>query len=210
MGIPRGPSRSIGRCWKSGRKVLGEEHPDTARASTAWLALYKSKAEYAKAEPLYRQGPLEINKKAFGERHPSTAASLNNLALLYDSMGDLAKAEPLYRQVLEIRGKVLGENHPRTGTSLNNLALLYKSMGDYAKAEPLYRGPGDRTKVLGNKHPRHRTEPQQPGFAVRLDGGLREGRAALRTRWKSTGKSWETSTRTRPTASTAWLTCTPQ
>jgi tetratricopeptide (TPR) repeat protein len=103
------------------RRVLGEQHPDTATSLHNLAGLYYLMGDYAKAEPLYRQA-LEINKKVLGENHPSTATGLHSLGLLYKSMGDYAKAEARYRQALEIRKKVLGENHPETATSLNNLA----------------------------------------------------------------------------------------
>lgn len=61
-------------------------------------------ADYAKAEPLYRQA-LEIRKKVLGENHPDTAGSLHNLAFLYESLGSYAKAGPLCREALQIYEK---------------------------------------------------------------------------------------------------------
>ncbi len=114
---------------------------------------FESMAQYAQAEPLYRQA-LDIRKKLLGEKHPAYATSLNNLAVLYKSMGDLTKAEPLFLQALEIHRDVFGEEHPDFATSLNNLAVIHRAMGDLTKAEPLYlRALDIRKKVLGEKHP---------------------------------------------------------
>jgi tetratricopeptide (TPR) repeat protein len=135
------------------RKVLGDEHPDTATRLNNLGCLYSSMADYAKAEPLYRQS-LEIYRKVLGDEHPDTATSLNNLGYLYSTMADYAKAESLYRQSLEIRMKVLDEEHPDTAVSLSNLGHLYSAMADYAQAEPLYRQSLEIfSKVLGEEHP---------------------------------------------------------
>jgi CHAT domain-containing protein/tetratricopeptide (TPR) repeat protein len=135
------------------RRVLGEQHPDTATSVNNLAFLYQSMGDYAKAEPLYRQA-LEIEKKVLGENHESTARTLTNLAGLYFDQGDYAKAEPLFRKAVEITKKVLGENHPRSATTLGGLAVLYHSMADYAKAEALYRRVLEiRRKLLGENHP---------------------------------------------------------
>jgi CHAT domain-containing protein/tetratricopeptide (TPR) repeat protein len=139
------------------RRLLGDQHPDTATSLGNLALMYESLGDYAKAEPLYRQAP-EIDKRALGETHPKYATDLNNLALLYEALGDYTKAEPLLLQALEINKKVLGENHRETATNLNNLAALYKSLGDYAKAEPLLRQALEITKkVLGEKQPEYAT-----------------------------------------------------
>ena len=88
------------------RKVLGENHRDTATSLNNLAELYVAKGDYAKAEPLFRQ-VLDIHQKVLGENHPRTATSLNNLAGLYRSLGDDAKAEPLSRQVLESSQRLL-------------------------------------------------------------------------------------------------------
>jgi tetratricopeptide (TPR) repeat protein len=109
--------------------------------------------DYAKAEPLLRQG-LEIKKKVLGPEHPDTATSLYTLATLYYLIGDYSKAEPLFQQALGVMKKVLGPENPDTVACLNNLAGLYLQTADYAKAEPLLRqGLEIMKKVLGPEHP---------------------------------------------------------
>jgi len=143
----------IERALEMYKKVLGEEHLDTATSVNNLAGLYASQGRYAEAEPLYEQA-LEIRRKVLGEEHPDTATSVNNLAGLYASQGRYAEAEPLYEQALEIRRKVLGEEHPDTVGSVNNLAGLYERQGRYAEAEPLYaQGLAIRRKVLGEEHP---------------------------------------------------------
>ena len=64
------------------QKVLGPEHPDTARSLNNLAALYLAMGEYAKAEPFFQEA-LRIRQKVLGPEHPDTARSLNNLAKLY-------------------------------------------------------------------------------------------------------------------------------
>jgi len=141
------------KALKIRKKILGEEHPDTAQSYNNLAELYRNMGKYQKAEPLYLKA-LKIREKVLGEEHPDTASSYNNLAGLYKSIGDYQKAEPLYLKALEIREKVLGEEHPDTASSYNNLALLYDNMGEYQKAEPFYLKASEIwKKVLGEEHP---------------------------------------------------------
>jgi CHAT domain-containing protein len=118
-------------------KVLGPDHPDTAKGLNNLAGLYDSMGDYSKAEPLYQRA-LTIREKALGPDHPSTANSLNNLAGLYRAVGDYFKAEPLYKSSLAICEKALGPEHPHTATSLNNLASLMAASGNYALAHNLF------------------------------------------------------------------------
>ncbi|MCA9125281.1 MAG: CHAT domain-containing protein, partial [Planctomycetales bacterium] len=113
------------------------KHPDYANSLSNLGLLYDNMADYARAEPLYRQS-LEIRKEVLGEKHPDYAGGLNNLALLYYHMDDFASAEPLYRQSLEILKPVFGEMHPNYSKAHYSLAYLYHRTGDYERAEQFY------------------------------------------------------------------------
>ena len=135
------------------KRILGENHPDTATSLNNLAALYDGQGRYSEAELLYIQA-LEIRKSFLGENHPDTAISLNNLAALYDYQGSFEEAEALYIQALKISKKVLGENHPHYVLSLNNLALLYHFQGRYEEAEALYiQALKICEQVLGENHP---------------------------------------------------------
>ena len=69
------------------RKVLGEEHPDTARAYNDLAVNLEDQRRHADAERLFQKA-LEIFRKVVGEDHPDTAAAYANLAItLYASAG---------------------------------------------------------------------------------------------------------------------------
>jgi CHAT domain-containing protein/Tfp pilus assembly protein PilF len=135
------------------KKVLGDNHPDTATSLNNLAELYRVQGRYSEAEPLYKQA-LAIIKQQLGDNHPSTATSLNNLAFLYQSQGRYSEAEPLYKQALAISKQQLGDNHPLTVAILNSLAALYYSQGRYSEAEPLYQQALTiRKQQLGDNHP---------------------------------------------------------
>jgi tetratricopeptide (TPR) repeat protein len=135
------------------RKVLGEEHPDTARSYNNVAYTLKAQGRYREAEEGFKKA-LAICRKVLGEEHPDTANGYNNVAFNLDARGRHKEAEEGFRKALAIRRKVLGEEHSQTAQSYNNLAANLKLQGQYAqaaegyqKALSLYR------KVLGEEHP---------------------------------------------------------
>jgi tetratricopeptide (TPR) repeat protein len=100
--------------------------------------LFRAKARYSEAEPLYRRALANV-EQSLGTDHPHLATTLNNLALLLKDTNRLGEAEPLYRRALAIREASLGPDHPDVAQSLSNLALLLQDTKRPAEAEPLYR-----------------------------------------------------------------------
>lgn len=70
------------------KKVLGEEHPYTARSLNNMGALLQVMGDLEGARPYYAQA-LTIFKKVLGEKHPDTVICLNNMDLLLKEMGEL-------------------------------------------------------------------------------------------------------------------------
>jgi CHAT domain-containing protein/Tfp pilus assembly protein PilF len=157
------------------RKVLGEEHPDTA-ASYSWVAsCLDAQGQHGKALPLYEKA-LSICRKELGEEHPSTTASYNNVASCLNSQGQHDKALPLYEKALTIRRKVLGEEDPSTAISYNNVASCLNAQAQHGKALPLYeKALSIFRKVLGEEH-RH-TANSYNNVASCLDDVGQHGKA---------------------------------
>ncbi len=134
-------------------------HYQLETEQAAWLLnqmaiyLYRAKADYTIAEPLYERS-LRIYEKVLGEDDPNVATSLNNLAVLYHVQGKYEQAEPLYERSLAIDEKALGKDHPDLAIDLNNLASLYQAQGKYEQAEPLFeRSLAFCEYALGKDHP---------------------------------------------------------
>jgi tetratricopeptide (TPR) repeat protein len=135
------------------RKVLGEEHPDTATSYSKVAANLYAQGKYAEAAQGSRKA-LDIRRKVLGEEHPSTATCYNNLALSLKAQGKYAEAAEFYLKALDVTRKVLGEEHPDTANSYNNLAANLHAQGKYAEAAQGSRKALDiRRKVLGEEHP---------------------------------------------------------
>ena len=134
------------------KKVLGEDHPNTATSYNNLAACLEEQSKHVEALTLYRQA-LKINQKALSEGHAGMATSYGNVAHCLDNQGKYNEAVVLHQMALAIRQKALGEGHPDTATSYNNLAACLDHLGRYAEALPLYRlALPIRQKVLGEGH----------------------------------------------------------
>jgi tetratricopeptide (TPR) repeat protein len=97
--------------------------------------LYQAQAQFAKAEPLFREA-LEKTRKRHGEAAAPTAAALASLGLNLLQQKKYADAEPVLRECLANREKQDPDSWPTFNTkSLLGGALL--SQKKYAVAEPL-------------------------------------------------------------------------
>jgi CHAT domain-containing protein/tetratricopeptide (TPR) repeat protein len=135
------------------RKVLGEEHPDTAMSYNNVGLNLQAQGQYAAAAEVYQKA-LDIQRKVLGEEHPDTARSYNNVATNLQAQGQYAAAAEGYQKALAIRRKVLGEEHPDTAQSYNGVAYNLKAQGKYAAAAEGYqKALAIRRKVLGEEHP---------------------------------------------------------
>ena len=134
-------------------RVLGPNHPATARSLNNLGFLLQAQGDLAGARPYYERA-LAIRERVLGPDHPDTAQSLNNLGFLLQAQGDLAGARPYLERALAISERVLGPDHPDTAQSLNNLGGLLQDQGDLAGARPYYeRALAIREHVLGPDHP---------------------------------------------------------
>ena len=134
-------------------KVLGKEHPDTARTYNNIATVYNVQGDYAKALEWYEKA-LAICEKMLGKEHPNNATTYNNIANVYSVQGDYTKALEWYEKALAIREKVLGKEHPNTAATYHNIAVVYNVQGDYAKAlEWNEKALAICEKVLGKEHP---------------------------------------------------------
>jgi len=135
------------------RKLLGEEHPDTADSYHNLAYNLDAQGKYPEAEKGYRKA-LDIRRQVLGEDHPDTASSYNNLAANLHSQGKYAEADQGHRKALAIRLKVLGKENLDTAQSYHNLAANQDAQGKHAEAEQGFRKALDiKRKILGEEHP---------------------------------------------------------
>jgi len=134
------------------RRLLTDDHPDTAARYNDLAYNLNSQGKYAQAQPLYEKA-LEIRRRLLGDDHPDTALSYNSVAHNLDANGKHAAAQPLFEKALEMRRGLLGDDHPNTVTSYNNLAANLNRQGRYAQAQPLFEKALEvRRRLLGDKN----------------------------------------------------------
>jgi CHAT domain-containing protein len=134
------------------RKVLGEEHPDTAQSYYSLAVDLARIDKYAEAEMTYRKG-LAIRRKVLGEEHLDTAQSYHSLGDVLNTQGKYPEANAFFRQALAIRLKILGEDHLGTAETYCALAHNSRERAVYAEAELFYRRAlSIRQTALGDKH----------------------------------------------------------
>ena len=136
------------------RKLLGEDHPDTATGYNNLAVNQNAQGKYAEAEAQLTGRPWTCDRKLLGEEHPDTAASYNNLAVNLNAQGKYAEAEPSYQKALDLPASCWARSTPHTATSYNNLASNLDAQGKYAEAERSHQKALDLCrKLLGEDHP---------------------------------------------------------
>ena len=98
------------------KKVLGDEHPDTATSLNNLEAICsRSQGDYASGSFLSRTSAEDPYKKSSGDWNiPDTVISLNQLGFLLDGSKRLRGGRAhTTNKSLKIRKKVLGDEHPR-------------------------------------------------------------------------------------------------
>jgi tetratricopeptide (TPR) repeat protein len=135
------------------RKVLGEEHPQTASCYNSVALNLHAQGKHALAQPLFEKA-LAIKRNVVGEMHPSTASSYNDVAASLNAQGKHALAQPLFEKALAIYRQVLGEGHLHVALGYNNLAGNLIAQSKYSQAQPLLETAlAIWRKVLGEEHP---------------------------------------------------------
>lgn len=135
-----GPTPKVKKMYEEVVAICRANPADANLYGTAVGALanlYNNEGDFAKAEPLYKEG-IKVSRQNLGKKHPTYARNVSNLAVLYRQKGMFDKAIEMFSEVAEIRKEVLGEKHLEYAKSLREIANLHYVNKDYAKAEPLY------------------------------------------------------------------------
>ena len=118
--------------WRSTRRALGPDHPDTATSWLIWQAFTRPRGGYKEAEPLLKTS-LGDRRKGVGPRIiQDTATSLGNLASL-TGPGAVQGGRAVMESSAGDPQKALGPHHPDTATSLNNWRVFTRPRGSTRK-----------------------------------------------------------------------------
>ena len=186
------------------RKVLGEQHPETAASYNNVAFCLQSQGRHGEALPLYQKA-LALTRRVLGERHLETGTSYNNVAFSLQRQGRIAEALPLYHKALAINRKVLGEQHPDTATSSPKPGLVPARSGQVCRgAAAVSEGAGAQPEASRRAARRHRPKLQQRGLLPEQPGPVRPGVPCSARPWPLSGKCWANSTLTPPPVTAVW------
>ncbi len=152
------------------RRLLTDEHPDTATACGNLAANLKALGKYAQAQPLCEKA-MEVDRRLLTDEHPNTAHAYGNLAGVLGAQGKYAQAQPLFEKALEIDRRLLSDNHPSTASAFNGLAFILNIQGKYAQAQPLFEKSLEvNRQLLTDNHPHTAIAYQNLAFNLNAQG----------------------------------------
>ncbi|XP_078356427.1 uncharacterized protein LOC144641270 [Oculina patagonica] len=152
------------------RKLVGEEHPQTADSYREVGVTQHLLGDYTSALESKKHA-LDIKWKLFGEEHPQTADSYRDLGVTQHSLGDYTSALESEKHALDIRRKLFGEEHPQTADSYHSLGVTQHSLGDYTSAfESKKLALNIRRKLFGEEHPQTADSYHSVGVTQHLLG----------------------------------------
>ncbi len=134
-------------------QVLGEAHPESARALGLVGATLLAKRQFKQAQALLGRGAKAI-RASLGDQHPAYAGVLTNLGNVYLELENFAAARDTFRKTLALYTKLRGPKHPIVAVSLINLGSAQYGLKQLSAAQSTYEQA--RAKVqqsLGVKHP---------------------------------------------------------
>jgi hypothetical protein len=106
--------------YKTDKKVLGQEHPDTLTSMGNLASTYWNQGRWKEAEDLEVLA-METRERVLGQEHPDTLTSMANLAWIWKSQDQHDKSLELMVTCVRLQEKILGIDHPDTVSSLATL-----------------------------------------------------------------------------------------
>jgi tetratricopeptide (TPR) repeat protein len=156
------------------RRLLGEDHPETAESYNNLAYLQSAQGRYVQAQKLAEK-VLDINRRLLTEDHPETANSFNSVAFALNAQGKYAEARPLFEKALSIRRRLLTDDHIDTAISYINLAANFADQGDCSAAQRLHEKALDiNRRLLTDDHPLSATSFNGVASALHAQGKFAE------------------------------------
>jgi tetratricopeptide (TPR) repeat protein len=118
------------------RKLLGDEHPETAASLNNLALLFRQEGKWTEAEGAERES-LAIQTKLNGRESLPAATALSNLGLVLLDEGKLPEAESALREALATQRRFLPDDHPSIAVSRRRLAEVLKRGHKTSEPEPV-------------------------------------------------------------------------
>jgi tetratricopeptide (TPR) repeat protein len=135
------------------RRLLTDDHPDTAQSYNNTAPNLNAQGKYAAAQQMYEKA-LAIRRRLLTDDHPQTATTYNNLAAALHLQGKYAAAQPMFEKAIAIHRRLLTDDHPLTANCYNSVAYNLNSQGEYAAAQPMFEKALEiNRRLLTDDHP---------------------------------------------------------
>jgi tetratricopeptide (TPR) repeat protein len=136
-----------------GRRVLGDDHPQTIHSLIEMGDLFVIQGKYDKALPYYMEASATASR-VLGEDHPDRLKVISSLGNLFVKQGNYKKAWSYHTEALERRRRVLGDDHLDTLNSGSNVGDLLAIGGRYDEAMIYHTVVLENARrTLGDDHP---------------------------------------------------------
>ncbi len=134
LGDPTRATSAFEHVLEVRQRVLGEEHPEVARAYRS-LAHARASAtgDMRAALPLLERA-LTIEQRSLGTDSVSLVPSLQNLGVVYLEIDELEPSEQAFTRAIAIVEGALGRGHPDLGPLLDDLGVVLLRRGDCPRA----------------------------------------------------------------------------
>ncbi|MEU8515050.1 tetratricopeptide repeat protein [Kitasatospora sp. NPDC048722] len=173
-GLHRAATDYFTRAVAVGRRVLGEDHPDTIGAGACLVIAHNRGGRFLEAVTLGEQ-VLASYRRVLGPEHPHTLGVRSNLALAHGQAGHTREAVALHEQLLADLERLFGPDDPHSIAARANLAHAYHRAGRTSEAAAMgEQALADQERVLGPDHPDTLSARNNLAGGYRASGRKRE------------------------------------
>ena len=154
---PRGSTPRPSRCYEKAleirRRLLTDDHPDTASSYNNLAVNLNAQGKYAQAQPLLREGAGDPPPPAH-RRPPRHRHQLQQPGVQPQRPGEVRPGPAALREGAGDPPPPAHRRPPRHRRSYNNLAVNLNAQGKYAQAQPLFEKALEiRRRLLTDDHP---------------------------------------------------------
>jgi tetratricopeptide (TPR) repeat protein len=141
------------RALELNRRLLTDEHPQTAMSYHNLASNLRDRGKYAEAQGLFEKA-LAIDRRLFTDEHPETAHMLSGLASNMSAQGKYTAAGALYQRALAIRRRLLTDDHLDTARNYNDLGVSLQDQGMLSAAQASFEKALEiKRRLLTDDHP---------------------------------------------------------
>ena len=151
--VRRRPSRSIEKALEIHRRLLSDDHPDTASSYNNLAVNLDAQGKYAQAQPLYEKA-LEIHRRVLTDDHPDTATATTTWRSTSTPRGSTPRPSRCTRRRWRSAAACSPTTTPTPPRATTTWRPTSTPRGSTPQAQPLYEKALEiRRRLLTDDHP---------------------------------------------------------